>query len=1039
MQRSSLPFVCTTINQEPVCALVDSGSAVSVIDYAWFLEYDSVGKFAELRPPSQGCATAGGQRLPLLGECRVWLRICDFTWPITILVAKKLSVPVILGADCLKKIGFVLDFASKSFHFKFAPSVSIAWCSCRLAAQVNSISLSEEKIELGHLTRSQQEQLRSSLGRFSDVLVDRLGVTNLIKYKIQLTDDVPVRQGPYRLSPPKMAFLRKKIAQMLQDGVIRPSTSPYASPIFLVPKPEKNDYRPVVDYRMLNKKVILESVPLPDLQNAFTWFAGAKYFSVLDLNQAYHQIPLTEDSKPVTAFCTDWNLYEFNRVPFGLSTGAAVLSRLLDRVLGELKFKGVYNYLDDVVVYSDSFEQHVRLLEQVLTRFREAGLTVKPSKVTLACNQISFLGHLVSEAGVAVDPERTQGLLKFPPPTTTKGVAKFIGMTNYFRRFVPNFAQIAAPLNDLRKKGCKFEWGETQQAAFEALKSALVNSPVLAIPDFNKKFIVQTDASNAGIAAVLLQESELGRRPVAYISRRLSETERKYSVYECEALAVLFALERFRFYLEHREFELETDNQALSWVLARPRKTGRIARWAVRISAFQFSVKHIRGSDNCIADALSRMYGESEDGQQEDGGEYGKLVGAILSEIPDLFGDLRARQEADPQLREICHKLRRGEQVEGYVLNKGILCCQRGRQKLLKICLPKELIPAVFHYFHHSLAGGHLGIHKTIGRIQEHVTWPGLVRDVRRMVGECNACGVAKPDSGPKKGLLCSDREETPMDKIFIDHVGPLPRTKAGNRYILVVVDAFTRFCWLMPTGATTASNTIRQLERIFAVFGPPRALVSDNAAAFLSNLFRRFCFDKGIKHIRTTPYYPQPSFAERVNRNLKAALVAYHAKSRTRWDESIPWLNLAFNSAQHEALKASPASLMLAFPLNSPLSNLWSLKDLLPDEMDRDKIRENWTRARRNISLAHERLRDRYNRGRRLGHVRKGEIVFVRNLNPQKGNSDGGVGKLAPRFLGPCVVRRMITPVNLEIQDVKSKKIMRVHISQVKVKAANQ
>lgn len=419
------------------------------------------------------------------------------------------------------------------------------------------------------------------LRQFPDVLTERLGVTDRIKYKILLSDPIPVRQAPYRLSPPKMKQLRAIIDQMLAEGVIRPSVSPYASPIFLVPKPDGVNYRPVVDYRALNQKVVLESVPLPDLHNCFVWFCCAQYFTILYLNQAYHQIPLAEESKPLTAFTTDWNLFEYNRVPFGLATGAAVLSRLLDSVLGDVKFQYVYNYLDDVVVYSKTFEEHMVHLGEVFKRLKDAGLTVKPSKINLVRREIAFLGHVISGHGVRIDHERTKAIYEFRVPRDKKAVSRFIGMANFFRKFIPNFAQVAAPLNQLRRKGVEFIWGESQQGAFEGLKEALMSAPVLAVPDFNRDFILQTDASNFGVAAVLLQEVNGDRRPIGYASRCLSEAERKYSVYELEALAVLFGLEKFRFYLEHRPFQLETDNQALTWVLARPRKTGWIARWGV--------------------------------------------------------------------------------------------------------------------------------------------------------------------------------------------------------------------------------------------------------------------------------------------------------------------------------------------------------------------------------------------------------------------------------------------------------------------------
>lgn len=269
------------------------------------------------------------------------------------------------------------------------------------------------------------------------------------------------------------------------------------------------------------------------------------------------------------------------------------------------------------------------------------------------------------------------------------------------------------------------------------------------------------------------------------------------------------------------------------------------------------------------------------------------------------------------------------------------------------------------------------------------------------------------------------------MDKLFIDYIGPLPRTKGGNRYVLVVVDAFSRFCWLVPSRGVTASLTMGHLLRIFTIFGPPKFLVSDNAPAFLSREFKKFCFDNGVKHITTTPYYPQPSFAERVNRNLKAALIAFHSDCQRKWDASLSWLNFAFNSATHEASKVTPASLMFTYPLNCPLSNLWSADDLLPEQVSTADIKNNWIKARNNIRRAHKRQEQRYNKGRRAWVPKVGEQVFIRNLDV-KSNS-GESRKLAPRFLGPCRVERILSPVNFLIRHPGSRKVTRAHVSQLK------
>ena len=280
-----------------------------------------------------------------------------------------------------------------------------------------------------------------------------------------------------------MQYLREHVKKLLVNGAIEPPFYNYSSPMFLVPK-SSGAYRAVVDIRAPNKRIAIEPVPFPDIQSVFHWFTTAKYFTTLYMNQAYHQISLSKSSKPFDSFCTDWNLYQYNRLPFGLSTGAHVLTRLLYRVFQDLKFDFVYHYLDDVVIYSESFESHLEHIRLVLDRLRMAGLMVKPEKVVFATQEIFFLGHLVSPAGVRIDPKRTISILEFPSPCDTRSISCFIGMGNFYHKFIHRHANVEASINTPRKKGVKFVWGREQQEAFEALKQAISQPLVLRMADF---------------------------------------------------------------------------------------------------------------------------------------------------------------------------------------------------------------------------------------------------------------------------------------------------------------------------------------------------------------------------------------------------------------------------------------------------------------------------------------------------------------------------------------------------------------------------
>lgn len=1028
-----LPFLCIMLNKVPFSALLDSGSFSSLIDI-------SVCRALQVSclPTSASCCNVSGNSLRLIGKVFLSVKIQRFSWKVPFLVVDGLVTKVILGVDFFSHSQLQLNIGSRTISFNFAPDFVIslkpedAPVSDEPSSHMvlNNVPLlpDMEGVKLDHLSGSQCRDVMSILEQFSDVLTSKLGKTHLLTYDIFLTDTKPVRLPPYRLSPPKIKILKEHIDTMLQKGIIRPSRSSFSSPIFLVPKGD-SEFRPVVDYRLLNSKIDIESVPLPEIHNCFHWFAGAKYFTSLDLNSAYHQIPLSEASKPLTAFATEWNLYEYNVVPFGIAVGAQVLTRLLDQVFGDIKFKYVYNFLDDLVIFSQTYEEHLQHITEVFSRLRSAGLTVNPSKVAFCSHQLSFLGHLVTSQGVRIDPDRTSRIRDFPAPKDAKGVARFIGMVNYFHKFIPGFADIAAPLNRLRKKGVKFLWESEQHEAFLKLKQLVANPPLLAMADFNKPFVVQTDASSLAVAAVLLQDTDFGRKPIAYASRTLTEQEKKFSTYELEALAVLFAFEKFRMYLEHVPFLLETDNMALSWVLGRPRKTGRLARWAVRISAFRYTVRHIRGSQNSVADALSRMFEVSP--QQEAQVEDSPLVSAVLCDFPLTFGSVEEHQKADTNICNIIQQCQDGTAHPRYHVNNNILYCKARFDGKPKVVVPDALVPILFQYYHCSPIGGHLGIFKTLHKIREKFIWPGMDQDIKVRVKACSICTMSKPAQNTRYGFLSSSVAERPMQKIFIDFVGKLPRSSMGNCYILVCVDAFSKFTWLFPVREATSSSTIKCLQSIFASFGFPQVIVSDNATQFTSLAFQQFLFGLGIQHVTTIPYYPNPSMAERVNRNLRSALIAFSAGNHASWDKNLHWLQFSFNSARHESHGEVPFNLVMAFKSNCPLSNLWSLSELLPDSPSPEQIVDTWKRAKANLLHSHQRNKARYDRSRKEHSLKVGDSVFLKN-HPLSRAADKFSAKLAPRFRGPFYIVEVLSPVSFLLEDDSGRQT-RAHVSQLK------
>lgn len=583
------------------------------------------------RPSDVSLVTAASREIRISWSIKLHFKIHDYSWDFDFLVARRLPVGVILGADFVCHSGMVLNPSRGIYHFQFRPQQKYEFLS-------NSTSASG-KTAMPVVERPACS-ISTFIKEFPVLFSDRPGTVRGRTCSIELVDNVPVRSPPYQCSPPRLIALRQHVNDLLNNDVIKPSTSNYASPAFLVTKKE-GKFRLVVDYRKLNQKVIYDSFPLPTIESAFQHFSGAKYFSVLDMNSAYYQIPLDQKSRKYTAFITPFGLNEFVKLPMGICVGGQILSREVDRIFGDIKFKFLFNYLDDLLVYSSTWAEHIRHLKEVFSRLQIAGFTLNPAKVVLGVQEISFLGHLLSATGIRVNPERVSVIKGFPLPRNLKQVRRFLGMAAFYSRFIPDFSRLSEPLNALKRKNAKFVWEVNQQRAYEAIKEALCQAPTLQIPNFHLPFVLQCDASDIGVSSVLNQEVGGKLAPIAFFSRPFSPAERNYSTYEKECLAVVLGCERFRTYLEHKEFVVHSDNEALSWMRRHPRQLGRIGRWLLRLSPFKFKVVHIRGSENVVADCLSRML------EPPDSPTAQPAV-RVLQNLPASFETLKDHQSKDP-------------------------------------------------------------------------------------------------------------------------------------------------------------------------------------------------------------------------------------------------------------------------------------------------------------------------------------------------------------------------------------------------------
>ena len=1035
--------VPVTLGTHQVDALVDTGSTHNIISRKLFDQLLADKKVVKSSTStSKTATTASGSQIFFTREATIHFKLGNLSWTFPFLVADGLPLNVILGWHFLTSSKSVINTVENTLAFPYgAPSSAFLLSSMPPPEPTNPL------VKIGsNLTPDQSRLVTELINKFPETITPTLGRTNLVKYSIKLNTDQLIRSRPYHYAPPKLDQLRTHVDDLLSKGVVTPSDSPYSSPAFLVPK-KGGKTRMVIDYRSINKHLDLDSTPMPTIESAFQHLGQANWFTLIDLNQAYLQVPLDQQSAKYTSFVVPFGQFEFKYLPFGLASGSMVLTRLLDKIFGDVKYKFIYNFFDDVCVYTTgSFEDHLAHVEEALTRLRDAGLTVNPEKLTIAANSVEFLGHLFSNRTVTVLRDRCEVIDKFPTPKNSKQLARFIGMAAFYSKFINKFSELAAPLNQLKRKGVKFFWGPEQQASFDAIKKALASQPILRMPDFNRRFVLQTDASGTAVGAALLQDYDGHLMPVAYASRPLNKHEVNYSTLELECLAVVFGLTKFQQYLEHRDFLLQTDCSALSWLLNHPRQVSKISRWIAFINSFKFEVVHIPGRDNVISDCLSRLF-ENEgqvsiplsDCQQPPIATAAPILphshsfeplAAFLTGFPEAFKDIRSHQREDPTLAKFFKATGR---PEGYSVQEGALMFKLPNQKTPRIVLPDKLTDMVFRYYHETPTSAHLGIRKTLGRIQRFFWHKDLKTIISSKVKSCVLCQRSKQAPTSKIGHLSSEIISKPFEKIFIDHIGQLPTSKKGNRYLLCVIDAFSKFTILLPCKNTTAQTTVNLLtKQVFSNFGFPKFLVSDNVSSFRSRLIQEMCMECGIQHIFTSPYYPKPSHAERANKNLKVAFRIFHHANHKGWDENIHYFQLAFNTSKHESTGLSPAELFLSRPILHPLELNWNLDTLVPDDQNLS-TQESWDLALENLRKARQKRERQYNKDRVPVTFKPGDWVMYR-LHPLSKAADNINHKLMPLWSKPCVIEHFTTPVTVRLINPATGKFQyTAHVSQLK------
>jgi len=1006
----------------------------------------------QLPLPLLRLVTAAGDELAMVDHIKTTVSIQCQTVTHCFVVVDALIVPVILGIDFLQQHKLTLDFASTPVKITCSPNFNQAAADKDPAVQsildaehsirmkycaVVSTPTSEDvddysipvwpKVPSVELPECKVVTLQPVIQDFRQLFTTEPGRTTVAYHYIPTTG-LPVRVPPRRIPSHYRNEVSNQLQLMLDQGIIKHSNSPWMAPAVFVRK-KSGDIRLCVDYRALNKRTSRDAYPLPLPDDVQDQLASSTIFSTLDLRCGYWQVPVHPDDQAKTAFSPGpgMGLYEFCCMPFGLTGAPGSFQRLMDTVLHGLPF--VVIYLDDILIHSADPIEHAAHLQQVFSKLQSAGLTLKGSKCHIGMSSVSYLGHTFSAHGMSPDLEKTKVVSQWPTPVNAKAVRQFLGLASYYRRYIKNFASIAAPLHHLTQKNTPFSWTQTCEYAFSTLKQCLLQSPVLIYPKFSpdaEPFVLQTDASAMGLGAVL----EQGRHVIAYASRALTKPEKSYSVIQQECLAIVYALKQFRHYLLGRPFTLQTDHAPLKW-LANQKMEGMLCRWALSLQEFDFEIEYRKGTANANADALSRCHGYVQS----------QPVAATTYQVD--MTDLKQAQLADPTIAKLYHcLLSTSTQPQGkdwksqpllryrqiwpqLLLAKDSVCrryCPHPLEDVITVpVIPPTLQHQMLKQSHDDPTAGHQGVDKTLHRLQQQCYWVGMAADVERYCRECLKCQQMKQSKPPKAPLISTPIGQ-PWEMVAVD-VLQVPMSLQSNKYLLVVQDYFTKWAEAIPMPDQTAARINQELVKLFSVLGIPRILHSDQGSNFESTLLRQTLDIFGITKSRTTAYHPQgDGMVERFNRSLLQLLRSY-VEREYDWEKHLPLALFAYRTTAHTSTGTSPFFMMFGRqPRLSDFSSAKAYDTTTYESHLQAKLAELQGFVETNLVEAATKQKLYYDQRAAVNTFTKGDSVWLSIPN---------TGKLSPHWEGGWKIAECKSPVTMTITD--GERLKTVHVNRLR------
>ena len=893
--------------------------------------------------------------------------------------------------------------------------------------ETDTIELFNGEINIGKkLTKEQKNEIINLLKEYPNLWTfddEIIGDIKNYEHKIPTGNAKPIAQAPARCSFKEMELIDKEVEKLLKIGVIRPSNSPWAARTVMI---IKGDRRPrlCVDYRELNKITVRDQYPLPDIQMCIKSLSGGKYFSSLDCNKAFHQIRIYPEDIQKTAFVTpSGKFYEFVRLPFGLHNSPSSYQRVVDLTLSGLKYSEIASFVDDIMVFGSTFEEHNRRLKTVLTRMNNAGFTLRAPKCQIALDKVVFLGQLITRDGIKPAGKLLRSIKEFPVPFDQRSVRAFLGLVGFFRKYCENFARISKPLVDLTKENIKFEWNEIHENAFKILRRKLMNKPILAHYDPKLLTRLDCDASLTGISGILMQHHENGYKPIGFYSRLLHGAEKNYAIYDLEVLAVVQSLKHFRDMLWGIKFILYTDNQAVSYVKNKKDLIGRLARARMDMEEYEFEIYYKPGALNGAADCLSRY----PIGWKLIDEKYEKPT---INNIICFSGNLNIKelihlQKEDRNLKTIIDMMKNQEAlskkklkfVSKFSLQNDVLYKQvflNGCPKMV-ICIPEKLRFDVLRNYHDLLPNAHLGYFKTMNKIKERFWWKNMDNFIRQYLRTCDLCERRKVPRTKPSGLAQPIVVHDKWEYVGLDFKGPLKKSK-GFEFIIVLTCSFTKYAIAKPTRKADAKTVAKFLfYDVMCTYGCPKVIITDRAQCFMGKVFKEFNKLLGIKHVKSSGFHPTTnSITERFNDVLGVCLTMYCNKNQTNWSDMVLPVVFGYNSARHPITKYSPYELMFGRLPTLPTDINLQLNEMRISNIHQfNKSQMKYmikisNEVRERIQIAQSKNKKYFDAKHKDVVFDVGDMVLIQNKTIVPETSQ----KLIPKYIGPYKILEQISPV---------------------------